>query len=66
MQKGNIKRFICDRGYGFIEAENGQSYFCHISNIEIPEGQYPTAGQEVMFDVQPRQKGAEAVCVQIV
>ena len=64
--KGIIKRFFCHRGYGFIDAEDGQSYFCHISNIDIPDGQYPQEGQEVLFDVAPRHKGAEAVEVKIV
>lgn len=64
--KGFIKRFFCDRGFGFIEAEDGQAYFCHISNIDIPEGHYPHQGQEVRFDIAPRQKGAEAVEVQLV
>ena len=65
MQSGYIKRFFCDRGFGFIEADDGQCYFCHISNIDIPEGRYPEPGQEVWFDVAPRHKGAEAVAVKL-
>ena len=64
--KGVIQRFFCDRGFGFIDAENGWSYFCHISNIDIPEGQYPQIGQEVQFELVPRQKGVEAAAVKLV
>lgn len=64
--KGFISRFVCDRGFGFIHAEDGHHYFCHISNIDIPDGQYPKEGQEVQFDLAPRHKGAEAVEVQLV
>lgn len=64
--KGVIKHFVRDRGFGFIAAENGQEYFCHISNIDIPSGQYPYDGQEVDFKIAPRQKGAEAVEVKLV
>ena len=64
--KGFISRFFCDRGYGFIKAEDGQTYFCHISNVDIPGGQYPKESQEVQFDVVPRQKGVEAIEVKIV
>ena len=64
--KGVISRFFCDSGFGFILAENGQHYFCHVSNIDIPSGQYPQEGQEVLFRVAPRQKGTEAVEVQLV
>ena len=64
--KGFISRFFCDRGYGFVTAEDGQHYFCHISNVDIPCGQYPQEGQEVQFDIAPRQKGAEATNVELV
>lgn len=64
--KGHINRFSRARGYGFIETDDGRSYFCHISNIDIPNGQYPQDGQEVLFDIAPRHKGAEAVEVKLV
>lgn len=63
--KGYISRFFCERGYGFIRAEDGQYYFCHISNVDIPDGEYPEKGQEVQFDIAPRQKGAEAIDVRL-
>lgn len=64
--KGRIQRFFGGRGYGFIEAEDGRAYFCHISNVDIPDGLYPQSGQEVQFDVAPRQKGAEAIEVKLI
>lgn len=64
--KGVIQRFFWNRGYGFIDAEDGKSYFCHISNVDLPEGQYPKDGQQVVFDVENRYKGKEAVEVKLV
>ena len=64
--KGYINRFFCDRGYGFITAEGGQRYFCHISNIDIPSGQYPQTGQNVTFELEESYKGKEAVEVKLV
>ena len=31
--RGRIKRFIEDKGYGFITGEDGQDYFFHISQV---------------------------------
>lgn len=64
--KGFISRFFCDRGYGFIKAEDGQYYFCHISNVDIPDGEYPEKGQEVQFELATRRNGIEAVEVHLV
>jgi cold shock CspA family protein len=32
--RGRIKNVICDRGYGFIAAEDGRDYFFHINALE--------------------------------
>ena len=64
--RGFIKRFFCDRGYGFIATEDGQDYFCHISKVDIPDGQCPMKEQEVSFDIVLKHKGAEAVEVKLV
>lgn len=64
--KGRIDRFFWNTGYGFIDAEDGNRYFCHISKIDIPEGQYPRDGQKVTFELEDRYKGKEATNVKLV
>ena len=64
--KGSIQRYFFSKGYGFIDAEDGRSYFFHISNIDIPEGQFPKAGQSVTFELEERYKGKEAINVKLI
>ena len=64
--KGSIQRYFFSKGYGFIDAEDGSSYFFHISNVDIPEGQYPKSGQGVAFELVENYKGKEAVGVKLV
>ena len=33
LHHGKIKKLVSDRGYGFIESENGQDYFFHMSDL---------------------------------
>ena len=33
MAKGRIKWFHADRGYGFIEQDDGEDAFIHVSNV---------------------------------
>lgn len=71
MSNGVVKWFNSRKGYGFItpsdapEGEEGNDVFVHYSNIVADEGEYKTLneGDEVEFEVQPGQKGPEAVNV---
>lgn len=62
--KGIIKKFIEDRGYGFIEAENGNEIFVHKNNMEkevaIKEG------DKVEFDIEQNEKGPSALNVKLI
>ena len=64
--KGSIQRYFWSKGYGFIDAEDGHSYFFHISNVDIPEGQFPKIGQGVTFELVENYMGKEAVEVKLV
>lgn len=61
--KGKVKWFNNKKGFGFITDESGKDIFVHYSGI-VAEG-YKTlkAEQEVSFDVQETDKGAQAVNV---
>lgn len=61
--RGRIKRFIEDKGYGFITGEDGQDYFFHISQVkdmvEIKNWMI------VEFDVADGKRGKNAVNIRV-
>lgn len=61
--RGRIKRFIEDKGYGFITGEDGQDYFFHISQVrdmvEIKNWMV------VNFDIVDGKKGKNAVNIRV-
>lgn len=62
METGRVKWFNDQKGFGFLEPENGNSdVFVHVSNIqgEIREG------DKVEFDTAEGRKGLEAVGVRL-
>lgn len=66
MEAGKIKFFINDKGYGFVVAEDGAEYFCHICSFkDIEPGTYPEKGQKVLFDTEPTKKGPQAINLQL-
>jgi CspA family cold shock protein len=57
---GTVKWFNSDKGYGFIEQENGPDVFVHFRSI-VGEGfKSLNEGQRVEFDVTQGQKGPQA------
>ena len=60
MPRGKVKWFDEQKGYGFIEQENGQDLFVHHS--EVQEGRL-SEGQEVEYEVGQGRKGPCAVAV---
>lgn len=65
--KGTIIKFINERGFGFIAADDGKQYFVHIRNIEgMEKGEYPHIGQRVQFGLMAAAKGFEAVDVHLI
>ena len=52
MMKGTVKWFNGQKGYGFIQPEDGsKDVFMHISAVERAEMQSLNEGQEVSFEV---------------
>ena len=60
MQKGTVKWFNSDKGYGFITGENGKDVFVHFSAIQSNGFRTLEEGQQVSFDVVEGQKGPQA------
>ena len=63
MEQGKVKWFNSEKGFGFIERENGSDVFVHFSAI-LGEG-YKTLdeGQAVNFDLEEGPRGLQAVNV---
>lgn len=66
MAKGRVKWFNDQKGYGFIEQENGPDVFVHHSGINGAGFKSLSEGDEVTFDVEQGQKGPAAVNVTVV
>lgn len=63
MLHGRVKWFNADKGFGFIEREDGDDVFVHFSAIKADGYRALNEGQEVQFDVEKGQRGLQAVNV---
>jgi len=57
---GTVKWFNADKGYGFIEQENGPDVFVHFRSIVGDGYRTLNEGQRVQFEVTQGQKGPQA------
>jgi CspA family cold shock protein len=64
MTVGTVKWFNTSRGYGFIQPEEGNDVFVHVSAIQ--DGDALQDGQAVEFDITQGQKGPQAANVRAV
>lgn len=61
-----MKWFSSEKGYGFIERENGQEdVFVHFSAIQGEGFKNLEEGQRVSFDITDGQRGPQAANVSI-
>ena len=66
MKKGIVKEYDPDRGFGFIQGEDGENYFLHVSGLrEHMKDKGLREGQRVLFDVDFDMKGDRAINVRI-
>ncbi|CZR01520.1 cold-shock protein [Trichococcus ilyis] len=60
MEKGTVKWFNAEKGFGFIERENGDDVFVHFSAI-LGEGfKSLEEGQAVSFEIVDGNRGPQA------
>ena len=60
MAKGTVKWFSDEKGYGFIEQEDGKDIFVHFSSITMPGFKTLAEGDVVNFDIEESDRGLVA------
>jgi len=63
VEKGKVKWFNAEKGFGFIERENGNDVFVHFSAINMEGYKSLNEGMDVEFDVVDGAKGPQAANV---
>ena len=61
--QGKVKWFNAEKGYGFIEGQDGKDVFVHFSAIVQDGFKSLEEGQEVEFDVVEGARGPQAANV---
>ncbi len=63
MEKGIVKWFNAEKGFGFITREDGDDVFVHFSAIEMDGFKTLEEGQAVKFEIVEGDKGPQATNV---
>ncbi|NLL58686.1 MAG: cold shock domain-containing protein [Firmicutes bacterium] len=61
--KGKVKWFSAEKGFGFIEREEGEDVFVHFSAIQGEGFKTLEEGQSVEFDIVEGNRGLQAANV---
>ena len=61
--RGKVKWFSAEKGYGFIEREDGGDVFVHFSAIQEDGFKTLNEGEDVEFDIVEGARGPQAANV---
>ncbi|MED3088323.1 cold shock protein CspC [Bacillus toyonensis] len=61
--QGKVKWFNAEKGFGFIEREDGEDVFVHFSAIQQDGYKSLEEGQQVEFDIVDGARGSQAANV---
>ena len=67
-QQGTVKFFNAEKGYGFIQPDDGGSdIFVHVTAVEHAGLRSLAEGQRISFEIEPdkKGKGPKAVALQL-
>jgi CspA family cold shock protein len=64
-ETGTVKWFSTEKGYGFIQREQGKDVFVHYSSIHGTGFKNLQEGQTVEFGVEENPRGPQAVNVTV-
>ncbi|MGX7350886.1 cold shock-like protein CspLA [Enterococcus canis] len=64
MENGTVKWFNAEKGFGFIQREDGSDVFVHFSAINGDGFKTLEEGQAVTFDVEDSDRGPQATNVE--
>ena len=65
MPEGTVKWFSEQKGYGFIEQDDGKDLFVHHTSISGTGFKSLTEGQRVRFEIEENPKGPKAINVEM-
>ena len=60
MNKGTVKWFNSEKGYGFITGEDGEDVFVHFSAIQAEGFKTLEEGQAVSYEIGEGARGKQA------